>query len=156
MIRRLSLVIAFACTSGVVACNKTEAPPKPSTAPPAQTEAPAPAPPDATAAPEPAATTETASAGWRPTKCSEYTYKPKDCHGSPENPECVDSFKLQPDGKADKVFDDIMARGTYEVSGTTVTIRVPDMKYEGTFTIQNDGEVLVGKGDARYQRADCP
>lgn len=154
MIRRISLLIALGCSAAIVACGKPEAPPNP-TPTPDQTAAPASTVSEIAATTKPAATTASATGSWRPAKCSQYRYTPEDCQGSAENPNCVDSFELHPDGKAVKTFDDIMTRGTYEVSGSQVTIRVPDMKYEGTFTIEKDGEVLVGAGDARYQRTDC-
>lgn len=156
MITRLCLLVALGCSASIVACNQAEAPTKPSTMPPEVTAAPASAAAETAATADPVESTAAASGGWRPAKCSEYTYTPKDCQGSPENPSCVDSFELHPDGKAVKTFDDVMARGTYEVAGNTVTIRVPELKYEGTFTIDDDGQVLVGSGDARYQRTDCP
>ena len=154
-------VVALGCSLLLAACRSAPEPPQEKPVqPPVTTVEPGPAtsePAGTTAgAPTAGATAGAQAAGWRPAKCSEYTFTPKGCHGSPENPNCVDTFKLLPNGRADKQFDDIMTVGTYESSGNSVTIRIPEMKYSETFTVEQDGEVLVGPRGERYQRSDCP
>jgi hypothetical protein len=152
MSRARSLLFVLGCALGAAACEgKSTAPRAPSSPPPVDSAA------ATAAAPEPTGTTDVAGApGWRPAKCAGYSYTPEDCHGSAENPNCTQSFEIHPDGKVVKVFDDIMTRGSYESTESTVTVRVPEMKFEETLTVEDGGKVLVGAGGARYQRADCP
>jgi hypothetical protein len=155
MICARTLVAALGCALIVLGCDRNpEAPTAPTASPPAASAATAAPAPEATGAPDTSAATK--AAGWRPAKCAEYSFTPLDCKGSAENPDCRDSFEIHPDGKAVKTFGDIMTRGSYESSGHTVTIRVPDRSYSETFTVEDDGKVLVASKGGRYQRSDCP
>lgn len=99
-------------------------------------------------APDSAATFEVA-------ECAQYGYTPTDCNGSPENPSCHDSFELRPDGRATKLFDDIVADGRYSIDGGQVTIEIPDFDYSETLTAEEDGAVLVSSTGARFTRSAC-
>ncbi len=87
------------------------------------------------------------------TGCNSYTYTPDDCTGSPENPSCSQNFELHGDGTGEITFDDIIVSATYEVEGSTLTLRAP--RFEATYTIEDGGQVIVGDGGERYDRTDC-
>lgn len=97
--------------------------------------------------------TTTAAGSFEVTSCTEFGYTPTDCQGSAENPSCHSSFELRPDGRVMKVFDDIMADGTYTIDGDQVTLSIPDMSYTETFTAE--GDALVSSQGARYESTSC-
>ena len=78
-----------------------------------------------------------------------YVYEPDNCSGTPENPNCVDSITFHPAGVAEKLFDDIIAQGTYEILGNNVSLSVPSFDYSAELTLANNDTELI-LGDAVY------
>jgi hypothetical protein len=112
----------------------------------------------ATSEPDPAATggeTPPPAVGLTVTGCGSYTHTPEDCSGTPENPDCTQNFELHGDGTGEITFDDIIMRATYEVSGSTLTLRTTETDFEARYAIEAGGEVLVGDQSERYARTDC-
>ena len=109
---------------------------------------------------EPETTTETTTgsetaAAWSPSGCTTYGFTPEGCEGSPENPNCHSQFTLRPDGTGDILFDDIMARASYAVSGDQVTVSAPDHVYEEAYTLVDGGAGLVDSRGNRYEASPC-
>ena len=74
-----------------------------------------------------------------------YVHEPVGCNGTPENPNCTDSITFHPDGRADKLFDDIIAQGTYEILGNNLSLSVPSFDYNAQFVLSNnDTELIFG------------
>ena len=66
------------------------------------------------------------------------------CNGSAENPNCYDAVTLYPNGRADKLFDDIIASGSYTIDGRRISIVISEVtQWSATFVLSSDGDALL-------------
>lgn len=81
----------------------------------------------------------------------EYFHETASCTGTPENPTCRTTLTFFPDGRIDRVSDDIVESGIYDIVNAKVSITVSNSTSE--FTLSAD-ETTLTADDVVYMLAD--